>query len=146
MRKFFQAVTTARLVLTVVQIIVLAILVIAMSACSGADGPMAPSGKPSSTITPSPSPAPVPSSQLRVNPSNAAMRVGQSLVITASGGDGWYTWETNRMLSLDVRPLTSNRSQIEITLLRLPLDGDNTGVVVASSSFSSATTTLTFLR
>lgn len=105
----------------------------AFSACGGDNNP----------VGPSPSPQPLPSTSVAVSPGSATMKVGNSLVLTASGGDGYYSWETDGILFLDVRPLTSNRSQIEITLDWLP-SGITTGKVVVYSNYSSAEVNLTY--
>lgn len=111
---------------------IILLVVISAAACTGGDnGLTTPSGgNQSGTVS--------------VTPASATMRVGESLTLTASGGNGFYAWETDRMSVLDVVNLSDGTNrQIRITLERMPTNG-NTGSVTVSSRSSYATTSLTF--
>lgn len=100
---------------------------ILLSACGG--GPTGPS-----------SPAAPSSSALTISPSSVTMSVGQSVVFTASGGDGYnyvftpvwpyYAFDTTWISSKQIRVTMFNRS--DVNPARVDLDGYVPGVGVST--------------
>lgn len=121
------------------------VLCLLISACGGDSptGPTPTTGPSSNTTTvssnpapnPNPAPAPPPASNLRLSPENATIAVGQSMVFTASGGDGSnYTMMASPFGVLEWEQTSYN--QIRVTLAQK--GGVNEGVINVISAYNGS--------
>ena len=121
------------------------VLCLLISACGGDSptGPTPTTGPSSNTTTvpsnpnpnPNPTPAPTPAGNLGLSPENATIGVGQSMVFTASGGDGWnYTMMASPFGVLQWDQISYN--QIRVTLAQK--GGVNEGVINVISAYNGS--------